>query len=509
MNQDCIIRFKNLTKRFEDNVANNQINLEIHKGQIHALLGENGSGKSTLMKILYGLYKSTEGEIYVRGEKVCYKSMNDAIARGIFMIHQHFMLIPQLTVAENVMAGAAGNKAVLDYKKMCRELQSISQEYGLMVNPDAFIWQLSVGEQQRVEIIKALYRGTEIMILDEPTSVLTPGEITDLLKVLRVMVNKGKTIIFITHKLEEVLEFADVCTILRAGNKIATVQVKDTNKVELSRMMVGRDVMFQLQKAPACPGDNVLELTGVSAKNEYGRTVLDDICLRVRHGEIMGVAGVDGNGQTELSEVITGMMKPTAGAVKLCGEDITLTDVATRIRRGMSYVPSERNGVGAIAQFNVDENVMLRDYNAPPFALRHILQMNEAAKLAQKLVCEYDVKVARTKAPVEHLSGGNLQKVILARELNRAPQFMVCMQPTRGLDIGAIEYIHKCLLRARDEGTGMLVISTDLEEVLALSDRVAVMFQGRIMGVLQNDKTLVFDQLAMMMAGVNPFEEGA
>lgn len=504
MSSDCIVRFENLTKRFGSNTANNNITLDIHEKQIHALLGENGSGKSTLMKILYGLYQPTSGKIFVHGEEVGFASSKQAIEHGIFMIHQHFMLVPQMTVLENIVAGDARNEAVLDYKNLRQKVLETAYSYGLEINPDAYIYQLSVGQQQRVEIVKALYRGAQIMILDEPTSVLTKQETQDLLHVLRVMVNKGKTVIFITHKLEEVLEFADVCSILRAGSLIDTVRIQDTDKIQLSRMMIGRDVVFRLHKEDVKLGcDNVLELKNVSMQNAYGRTVLDDVCLSLRPGEILSIAGVDGNGQTELSEVITGMCK-SSGSVLLCGKDISDQSVAQRISEGMSFVPSERNGVGAVGALSICDNVILRDFNKPPYCKGLLLNRHEAASLAEKLRQDYNIKLASVDMRAELLSGGNLQKVILARELNRNPKVLVCVQPTRGLDVGAIEHVHNCILETRSYGTGILLISTEMEEIRMLSDRIAVIFKGKIMDIVNNDDALDLDRIGLLMAGAQP-----
>ena len=505
MSNECIIRFENLTKRFGNNIANNQINLDIHKGQIHAILGENGSGKSTMMKILYGLYQPTEGNIYVHGEKVSFPSSKQAIEHGICMIHQHFMLVPQMTVFENVISGDARNPHIIKKNELRAKMMEISDQYGLKIDPEKYIYQLSVGEQQRVEIIKALYRGAEIMILDEPTSVLTKQETFELLRVLRMLVDKGKTVIFITHKLEEVLAFADVCSIFRAGNKIATVLTKDTDKVSLSRMMVGRDVVFRVQKDALEYGDAVLATKNLTLLDSAHRKIVDDVSLSIHAGEIVGIAGVDGNGQTEFSELIAGMEKETSGTISLCGEDVTKNSVEQRIRKGLSFVPAERNGVGAIGDFSIVDNVILRDYSQPPYSKGILLDRAAAVKAAERLREMYNIKLATVNMPGKLLSGGNLQKVILARELDRNPKALVCVQPTRGLDVGATEHVHECILETRKYGTGVLLISTELEEILSLSDRIAVMFEGRIMGILKNDETLNLDHLGMMMAGSDPF----
>lgn len=501
MSNECVIRFENLTKRFGDNIANNHIDLEIHKGQIHAILGENGSGKSTIMKILYGLYQPTEGNIYVRGEKVRFTSSKQAIEHGICMIHQHFMLVRQMTVFENIISGDARSRGVINKKELVAEIMKISDMFGLQIDPDKYIYQLSVGEQQRVEIIKALYRNAEILILDEPTSVLTKQETFELLRVLRILVDKGKTVIFITHKLEEVLEFADVCTIFRAGKKIGTVLTKDTDKISLSRMMVGRDVVFRVARDEITLGETVLRTHGLSFKNKYGRTVVDNVNLEIRAGEVLGIAGVDGNGQTELSELISGTERPSAGTIELAGEDVTKLSVAQRISKNLSFVPAERNGIGAIGQMSIAENVILRDYHKKPYAKGIVLNREEALKATEKFRNLYEIKLASPDMPAEQLSGGNLQKVILARELNRNPKALVCVNPTRGLDVGAIENVHNSILETRKYGTGVLLISTELEEILSLSDRIAVMFEGRIMGILENKGDLDMDKLGLMMVG--------
>lgn len=501
MSNECVIRFENLTKRFGDNIANNHIDLEIHKGQIHAILGENGSGKSTIMKILYGLYQPTEGNIYVRGERVRFTSSKQAIEHGICMIHQHFMLVRQMTVFENIISGDARSRGVINKKELVAEIMKISDMFGLQIDPDKYIYQLSVGEQQRVEIVKALYRNAEILILDEPTSVLTKQETFELLRVLRILVDKGKTVIFITHKLEEVLEFADVCTIFRAGKKIGTVLTKDTDKISLSRMMVGRDVVFRVARDEIALGETVLRTHGLSFKNKYGRTVVDNVNLEIRAGEVLGIAGVDGNGQTELSELISGTERPSAGTIELVGEDVTKLSVAQRISKNLSFVPAERNGIGAIGQMSIAENVILRDYHKKPYAKGIVLNREEALKATEKFRNLYEIKLASPDMPAEQLSGGNLQKVILARELNRNPKALVCVNPTRGLDVGAIENVHSSILETRKYGTGVLLISTELEEILSLSDHIAVMFEGRIMGILENRGNLDMDKLGLMMVG--------
>ncbi len=497
-----IIQMLNITKRFGNVTANNQVNLAVRKGHIHALLGENGSGKSTLMKILFGIYKADEGEIFVKGTKVASPSPTRALQMGICMIHQHFMLAPQLTVVENVIAGDKNNGAFINFKKARQDVARLGSEFGLRIDPNEYIYNLSVGEQQRVEIVKALYRGAEIMILDEPTAVLTPEETRELLVTLRNFVRMGKTIIFITHKLEEVMEFSDVCTVLHSGISSPPLLTKETTKKDLARIMVGREVVFHVSRKKQEAGELVAELDQVDVVNRYGKTILDNICLQLHAGEILGIAGVDGNGQVELSEVITGMLELSGGTIRIQGEDISKESIADIIDRGVAFIPAERHGVGAIGTLSVKENMVLRQYKKPPFSRRKFLKKPAIEALSKKLIDNYDIKLSSIEQKANLLSGGNLQKVILAREMDRQPKLLICVYPTRGLDVGAVEYIQKQLLAARESGTAILLISNELEEIMTLSDRIAVLFEGRIMGLFDNDGSVGIEEVGLMLAGV-------
>lgn len=490
-----------ITKKFPGVVANDCVDFEVQKGHIHALLGENGSGKSTLMKILYGLYQPDAGEITVNGKTARIACSRDAIKLGICMIHQNFMLAPQLTVIENIIAGYEGNKRVIHYKEAVKEVMDVANRYGLKISPNAYVHQLSVGEQQRVEIIKGLYRGAEIMILDEPTAVLTPNETTELLKVLRAMADQGKTIIFITHKLEEVLAFSDEVTVLRNGKKVATVKTGETSKTQLARLMIGRDVVFRLHKEEISLGAPVVELKGLTAFNESGQEILSNISLEVRQGEILGVAGVDGNGQLELSEVLAGMRKAAKGVYRLKGTNLIGKPAREIMAQGVAFIPAERNNIGAVTKLSVSDNLILKEFRNNPFSSYCLLNKTVIDQHAQELVAEFQIKVPHVNVKAELLSGGNLQKVILARELSRKPSFLIAVQPTRGLDVGAIEYVRKSILDIRKSGTAVLLISTELEEILALSDRITVMFEGKLMGILNNDEHLKLELLSLMMSG--------
>ncbi|GAB4275563.1 MAG: ABC transporter ATP-binding protein [Candidatus Promineifilaceae bacterium] len=500
-------RIENLTlrgivKRFPGVLANDHIDFEVNSGEIHALLGENGAGKSTLMKIIYGLYRPDEGEILVNGKPVHIYSPADAIQLGIGMIHQHFMLVESLTVVENVALGLPSGRGLLtDLDRMAERIEELAALYSLKVDPKAYIWQLSVGQQQRVEIIKALYRGAALLILDEPTAVLTPQEVRELFVILRKMAADGHALIFISHKLHEVLEITDRVTVLRDGRYIGTIPTSETTKEKLAQMMVGRPVSMQIKREPVQIGDVSLRLEAVSAMSDRETMALKNISLQVRAGEIVGLAGISGNGQLELAEVVAGLRPLTGGKIFLKNEEITGRSPSQIMEAGLSYIPEERMRDGMIREFTVSENIILREHNKYPFSRSGFLRFDTIRENTQKLVDDFNVKTPTLETPVKNLSGGNIQKIILARELAREPAVLIAAQPTRGLDIGATEYVHFRLMEQRLKGTATLLISEDLDEILKLSDRIVVIFDGEIMGqVLREDATA--EKLGLMMAGV-------
>lgn len=487
-------------------MANDGVDFTARSGEIHALLGENGAGKSTLMSVLTGLYRPDEGEIYLRGKRVTLRSPREAINSGIGMVHQHFRLVHSLTVAENVILGLPTPRFHLRLGEIEKRIAEISEKYGLVVEPRARIWQLSVGEQQRVEILKMLYRGAEILILDEPTAVLTPQEARELYQTLRHMVGKGHAVVFITHKLQEVMHAADRITVLRNGRKVATLDKAGTDERELARMMVGREVFLQKEKSPAKLGEKILELREVRALSDKGRPALQGVCLQIRSGEILGIAGVAGNGQKELAEVITGLRRATAGKVLIDGKDMTNRSPGDIIGAGVGHIPEDRLGMGLVPTLDVADNVILKEYRNPPIARGPFLDTRRMVERGRQLVAEFDVKVPRMEAPVKLLSGGNLQRLLLAREISCKPKLIVAVLPTRGLDIGATEAVHRLLLEQRAAGRAVLLVSEDLDEVLGLSDRVAVIYEGRIMGVVSSDAAGV-EEIGLMMAGAKSAKE--
>jgi ABC-type uncharacterized transport system ATPase subunit len=496
-----ILRMCNITKRFPGVLANDCVNLEVERGEIHALLGENGAGKSTLMNCLYGLYQPQAGEIYLNDQRVEVTCTGDAVALGIGMIHQHFMLVPQLTVLENIIASLRSDKGVfIDKRRVRQQVMELAQKHQLQIEPDAYVWQISVGAQQRVEIIKVLLTGAQILVLDEPTAVLTPQEVRELFHILRSLAGAGKTIIFISHKLDEVTEISDRVTVLRNGRVVGTVKTKATNKAELARMMVGREVLFTLEKEAVQPGETVLEVEHIHAFNDRKLPAVKDVSFVVRRGEILGIAGVDGNGQNELTEVIAGLRKATRGRVLILGRDVTNRSPHHVLFQGVAHIPAERKAVGTIGEFSVAENLVLVSYDTPPFARLGWLNQNAIDRFARERIQEFDVRTPGPGTFAEQLSGGNLQKVVLARELARRHDLLLCVQPTRGLDVGAIEYVHRRLLEERRRGAGILLVSTELDEILGLSDRIAVMYEGQIMGIIPN-QNVELDQLGLMMAG--------
>lgn len=495
------VELRNITKHFPGVLANSNVNFDVRAGEIHALLGENGAGKSTLMKILYGLYQPNEGEILVNGRAVKIKSPIDAMRQGIGMVHQHFQLVPVFTVAENVALGLRSSREPMtDLEVVSKRLLALGEQYGLKVDPNAIVWQLAVGQQQRVEILKALYRDAALLILDEPTAVLTPQEVDDLFVTLRKLTETGHSLIFISHKLHEVMKISDRVTVLRDGRVVGTVATKDTTQKELAKMMVGRDVITAWDK-PKCPSDSaVLRIDKLSALNDKGMPAVKNLSLQVCAHEILGIAGVSGNGQRELAETIAGLRHAQSGSVIVNGRDLTNRPPAEIIASEVAFIPEERMTMGVIRDFTVQENAILETHANAPLARNTLFNFRAIEKHATQLVREYDVKTPTLDTPVKSLSGGNIQKLILARELTRSPKLLIAAQPTRGVDIGATEYIHKRLIEQRNAGMAILLISEDLDEVLALADRIAVMYEGEIVGIVEPNTPV--DELGLMMAGV-------
>lgn len=496
------LEMRGITKRFPGVLSNNNVNIQLGSGEVLAILGENGAGKTTLMNILYGLYQPDAGEILINGHPVKINSPREAIRHGIGMVHQHFMLVPTLTVSENVALGLPSPKGPLvDLKTVSKRIKELSGAYGLAINPDAYVWQLSVGEQQRVEIVKALYRGANLLILDEPTAVLTPQESNELIILMKKMAAGGSSIILISHKLNEVMAVSDRVTVLRDGEVAATVKTAETSPDELARMMVGRELTSCAREAEGSPGRTVLELNNVWASGDKGPAALEGVSLDLKAGEIVGIAGVSGNGQKELAEVISGLRKVDKGQVILNDKTITNLPPHRIIRQGLGYIPEDRLHVGTIPSFSVWENLILKDHHLSPYSRNIFLQYRLIKYHSSSLVDKYGVKTPKLETPTGHLSGGNIQRVVLAREITRGPVALVAASPTRGLDIGATQYVHTKLLEARKNGIGVLLISEDLDELLRLCDRVAVMYEGRIMKVMPV-KEVDERVLGLLMAGV-------
>lgn len=496
--QDIVIRFPGV-------LANDHVNLTLIQGEIHALLGENGAGKSTLMNALAGLYKPVSGVTKVHGEQVSFNSPKDAIAKGIGMVHQHFMLVPTQTVTENILLGLNEPKFFMNLPKYDQKIRDLQDQFGLRVDPTALIWQLSVGEQQRVEILKTLYRGANILIMDEPTAVLAPQEIDELMNTMRSMVDKGKSIIFISHKLKEVTAVADRLTVLRKGVATAEgIDVEGLTGEKLAELMVGRKVIFRVEKKDQEPGDIVLALKEVSAQNNKGVPALNNFSLEVREGEIMGIAGVAGNGQSELAEVITGL-RACSGSIQINGEEVSNHEPSKAIEQGVSHIPEDRTGVGSAPNMTITENTIMKNYRNDPIGNRWGINFTAARNHARELKDTYDILAPSVRTQARKLSGGNLQKVILAREITANPKMMVAMQPTRGLDVGAIESIQHLLLEQREAGTAILLISEELDELLTLSDRIAVMYEGEIMGIV-DAKDADINEIGLMMTGTKRSE---
>jgi simple sugar transport system ATP-binding protein len=501
--QPHALEAQNITKRFPGVLANDRIDFELRQGEIHALLGENGAGKTTLMNIVYGLYHPDEGQVSVNGQPVRIRDSNDAIRLGIGMVHQHFMLIPVFTVAENIILGNETTRysVALDRRTASDRIRELSHQYGLEVNPDAYIHDLPVGIQQRVEIVKALYRRADILILDEPTAVLTPQEIADLFRIMRELASRGVSIIFITHKLKEVLEIADRITVLRDGRVVGTVTPDETDEHKLAAMMVGREVILSVEKGPAHPTGEVLRVTDLRVSDDRGVTVVTGASFFVRAGEVLGLAGVQGNGQTELVEALTGLRPAIGGAVKLLGKEVTHKSPRPIIEIGTAHIPEDRHKHGVVLPFPITDNLVLCTYYQAPFA--RLLRMDYAAidENARQRIRDFDIRTPSEFIPVESLSGGNQQKVIVARELSRPIQLLIANQPTRGLDVGSIEYIHNRIVEMRDRGCAVLLVSAELDEILSLSDRIAVMYKGRILETLEA-KGATRERLGLLMAGV-------
>lgn len=499
--QRKVVEMRNITKRFGNFVANESINLTVRKGEIHALLGENGAGKSTLMNVLFGLYQPEEGEIYINEEKVIIDGPNKAIKLGIGMVHQHFKLVQPFTVTENIILGSEPRKGLnIDYNKARKEVAELSERYGLAVDPDAKIRDISVGMQQRVEILKILYRGADILIFDEPTAVLIPQEIEELMDIMRNLVAEGKSIVLITHKLKEIMAISDMVTIIRRGKWIDTVVTKETNTSELAEKMVGRQVSFKVEKAKANPKETILEVNDLHVKGQHGLKALNGTTFNVRAGEILGIAGVDGNGQSELIYALTGLKKIDSGSVRLKGQDITNKSPREISKSGVSHIPEDRHKRGLVLDFTVSENLVLQTYFQPPFNKNGFLDYKEIDKHAEKLIKEFDVRTSSIYNRARGLSGGNQQKAIIAREYNKNPDLLIAAQPTRGLDVGAIEYIHKRLIELRDQGKAVLLISFELDEILNISDRIAVIYEGQIVGEVLPEETND-QELGLMMSG--------
>lgn len=504
-----VLELKNITKQFPGVLANDNISLTLEEGEIHALLGENGAGKTTLMNILYGLYQPTRGEIFVRGKKVEIHSPSDAIAAGIGMVHQHFMLIPVFTVTENVMLGAEETRGggILDRAAAAQKIREISEKYGLAVQPETYVKNLPVGVQQRVEIIKLLYRQADILIFDEPTAVLTPQEADELVKIMRSLVQQGKSIIFITHKLREVLEVADRITVIRRGRVVGATTPAEADQKKLAEMMVGRQVDLLLEKNPPKTGDPVLEVKDLVALDHRDHILVDGVSFQVHAGEVLGIAGVQGNGQTELVEAITGLSHPVKGTITLLGHDITHATPRQITNLGVGHVPEDRQRDGLVLSFPIHDNIVLNTYFKPPYSKGVVMQAERILAEAEELVKAFDIRTPSAKNSAGSLSGGNQQKVIVAREFSRPTKLLVASQPTRGLDVGSIEYIHARILQKRDEGCAVLLVSPELDEILQLSDRIAVMYRGKIIAIVDAAKTTK-EELGLLMAGIAPKTEG-
>ena len=496
-----VIEMLGIRKEFPGIVANDNINLQVEEGEIHAILGENGAGKSTLMSILFGLYQADKGVIKVRGKEVSIKSPNDAFDLGIGMVHQHFQLVHNFTVAENIILGKEGG-FVYDIKSASKKIKEISKRYGLEIEPDMVIEDITVGMQQRVEILKMLYRDADILIFDEPTAVLTPQEIDELMTIMKNLAAEGKSIILITHKLDEIKRVAKRCTIIRRGKFIGVVDVATTSVNEMAAMMVGRPVYFKVDKAPNTPGEAVLEVENLNVLNNKGVLGVKDFSLSVRRGEIVGIAGVDGNGQTELIEAITGLRKIQSGSIKFLGDDISSLSIKERNEKGLGHIPEDRQKRGLILSFPIASNMVIKDFDKAPFSKKGILDKDAIRKYSQEIVDKFDVRSGEgIDSLAGMLSGGNQQKAIIGREVTEDTDLLIAVQPTRGLDVGAIEFIHQAIVAQRDKGKAVLLVSFELDEIFNLSDRIAVINAGRLIDIVKTEDTDVHD-VGLMMAGI-------
>ena len=495
------IELRGIVKRFPGVIANNGINLKIHRGEIHCLLGENGAGKTTLMRILYGLYQPDGGEIILNGQSIKITSPRAAINHHIGMVHQHFRLVPTLSVEENIVLGLdEGTGPFMNFRKSREKISTIADKYGLPIDPQTKVWQLTVGQQQRVEIIKALYREVDILIMDEPTSVLTPQEVDQLFTTLRTLVDNGLTIIFITHKLDEVMQVSDRVTVLRKGKVISTLSTSDTDKPALARLMVGREVVFRLEKSPVKRKGKLLDVNNLHTLNERGLPALCGVSFEVFGGEILGVAGVSGNGQHELAEVLTGLRKLTRGKMFLSKKDVTNCSARKMYDCNVAHIPAERIKMGIVPALSIRENLILKKYRHPPFSRREFLEKQKIEQNAHDAISDYQIAAPNCETAAKLLSGGNIQKVVLARELSENPSLIVAVHPTYGLDIGATEQVRQILLAQRERGAATLLISEDLEEIITMSDRILVLFNGEVMGILDAENADI-EEIGLMMAG--------
>ncbi len=498
----AFLEMRHITKRFKNVIANEDVSFQVEKGEVHALLGENGAGKSTLMNILYGMYEPTEGEIFLEDKKIRIKDPKDAIDQGIGMVHQHFMLIPALSVIENVILGMKDNKAILDLEIAAKKFTKMASKYNMEIDPWKKVEELSIGEQQRLEILKLLYRNAKLLIFDEPTAVLTPGEVEFLFNVIRQLTAEGHTVIFISHKLAEIMEICDCCTVLRQGKVEATVLIKDvTDKQHLASLMVGKNVDLITNKEESKPGKVVLKVENLDYHNSNHLKVLENINLEIRSGEILGISGVDGNGQSELIQCITGLKKSSSGKVLIKGNDCTRYNVKQVLNKGVAHIPEDRHKMGMIKEMSIKENLILMSYDKSPYSRKTILDWKWINQHSEKLCTLYNVKTPSIDEISGNLSGGNQQKFVVARELDRDPDLLIAMHPSRGLDIGATKYIQSQIIKYRDKGAAVLLVSTELDEILEISDRIVVMFDGKIMGTLKQ-KEANRDELGLLMAGV-------